>query len=81
MAAPTKKPQKIYDIDIEGEILEWQKSTISVPEIRDLAGWDANQQVMEVNLQDNTETTLAEDVVVELKPGHGFAKKIRFQRG
>jgi hypothetical protein len=36
---------------------------------------------LEVNIEDNSETTLAEDAVVTLKPGHGFAKKIRFQRG
>jgi hypothetical protein len=52
-----------------------------VPELRTLAGWEANQQVMEVDLRDNSEVTLSEDAVVELKPGHGFAKKIRFQRG
>lgn len=34
-----------------------------------------------MNLEDNTERTLAEDEVVTLKPGHGFAKKVKFQRG
>ena len=52
-----------------------------MPQIRELANWDATQPVVEVNLEDNSETTLAEDAVVTLKPGHGFAKKIRFQRG
>lgn len=52
-----------------------------MPEIRDLVGWEATQQVVEVNLDDNTERTLGENETVTLKPGHGFAKKILFQRG
>ena len=36
---------------------------------------------VEVNLDDNTERTLAETDTVTLKPGHGFSKKIKFQRG
>jgi hypothetical protein len=71
-----------YYIDIEGVgTKEWHNSTIRVPEIRDLAGWDATQPVLEVNLETNTEVTLAEDAVVQLKPGQGFAKKVKFKRG
>ena len=47
----------------------------------ELAHWDPTQQVIEVNLETNEERTLDDDDVVTLKPGHGFAKKIRFQRG
>lgn len=37
--------------------------------------------MIEINLEDNTERTLDEREVVELKPGHGFAKKVRYKRG
>lgn len=50
-------------------------------QLRNLAGWEPYQQVVEVDLQSMTETTLADDAVITLKPGQGFAKKIRFQRG
>jgi hypothetical protein len=52
-----------------------------VPELRSLGGLPADLPVLEVNLKDNTERTLKEDEVVDLKPGHGFAKKVRFKRG
>jgi len=70
-----------FFVNIEGTVCPWDSNTITVPEIRKLAGWDATQQVVEVNLQDNTEQTLPEDAIVTLKPGHGFAKKVKFQRG
>ena len=74
-----KKPK--YEINIEGGLHPWEEDTISVPQIRQLAGWDDTQPVVEVELSDNSERTLAEDETVELKPGHGFGKKIKFQRG
>jgi hypothetical protein len=74
-----KKPK--YEINIEGVNHPWEKDTITVPQIRQLAGWDDTQPVVEVDLSDNSERTLSEDEVVELKPGHGFGKKIKFQRG
>jgi hypothetical protein len=70
-----------YYVNLEGAEYPWDGETITVPEIRDLAGWDASQPIVEVNLEDNTERTLAEDEIVTLKPGHGFAKKVKFQRG
>jgi hypothetical protein len=70
-----------YFVNIEGTEEPWQDETITVAEIRELAGWEATQQIVEVNLEDNTELTLGENETVTLKPGHGFAKKIRFQRG
>ncbi len=70
-----------YFVNIEGTIHPWDSNTITVPEIRKLAGWDTTQQVVEVNLEDNTEQTLPDDAIVMLKPGHGFAKKVKFQRG
>lgn len=70
-----------YEVNVEGAIKPWDKPTISVPEIRQLGGFPPEQPVLEVNLKDNTERTLGEDEVVELKPGQGFAKKVSFRRG
>jgi hypothetical protein len=82
MSSPQESEQgPKYFVNVEGAERPWDSSTISVPEIRELGGWDASQPVVEVDLEDQTEVTLAEDAQVALKPGHGFAKKIRFQRG
>jgi hypothetical protein len=70
-----------FFVNLEGTEKPWDRETITVLEIRELAGWDASQPIVEVNLEDNTERTLAENETVTLKPGHGFAKKIKFQRG
>jgi hypothetical protein len=71
----------IYKINIEGELYEWHEPTITPAQIRQLGGLPSDQPVIEVNFQDNTEHTLAEGEPVEVKPGHGFGKKIRFKRG
>lgn len=70
-----------YFVNLEGDDKPSSRGEISVPEIRHLGGWDATQPVVEVDLDTNTERTLREDEVVTLKPGHGFAKKVKFQRG
>ena len=70
-----------YFVNLEGIVKPWGEPQITVPQIRELAGWDATQPIVEVNLEQNTERTLGEDEVVTLKPGHGFEKKIKFQRG
>ena len=70
-----------YEIDIEGTLYPWDRDTITTSEIIELGGWSPDQGVVEVNLQTQEERTLAADEVVELKPGHGFAKKVKFQRG
>jgi len=80
-AQPTQEQGPKYFVNLEGIEKPWDEETITVPQIRDLAGWDASQPIVEVNLEDNTERTLAEDETVTLKPGHGFAKKVKFQRG
>ena len=69
-----------YFVDVEGTEYEWDKDTISVPEIRELAGLASTDQVVEID-RDQNERTLTEDAVVELKPGHGFSKKRKFKRG
>jgi hypothetical protein len=77
--APEQGPK--YFVNTEGAEHPWHEETITVPQIRELANWDSTQPIVEVNLEDNSEMTLAEDAVVTLKPGHGFARKVRFQRG
>jgi hypothetical protein len=70
-----------YLINIEGSEHPWDKETITVPEIRQLGNLPTTDPVIEVDLQDNTERTLAENEIVEVKPGKGFGKKVKFQRG
>ncbi|MET7281869.1 multiubiquitin domain-containing protein [Kribbella sp. NPDC005582] len=70
-----------YELNLEGVVREWPRRTITVPEIRELAGWTVDQQVVMVDLKTNDEITLDEDATVELKPGHGFSKKVKFKRG
>lgn len=70
-----------YLVIIDGQEYPWSTETITVPEIRALAGIDPGTEVIEVNLKENTERTLREDEVVTLQPGHGFGKKVQFRRG
>ena len=70
-----------FEINIEGRVYEWHERTITPAQIRELGGLPADQPVIEINFLDNTERTLAEGEVVEVKPGHGFGKKIGFKRG
>ena len=70
-----------YEINIEGMLYPWHDDDITTSQIRQLAGWPPEQQVLEVNLEDNTERTLNDTEVIEVKPGLGFGKKIRFKRG
>lgn len=72
--------EKTYTVDIEGTLHEWPNATITVAEICALGGWDASTGVIEID-KDNNERQLAGDDVVELKPGVGFAKKVRWKRG
>ncbi len=70
-----------YDVNIEGTIHIWQRPEITVAEIRELAGYAAGQEMIEVDLKDQSERVLAEGETVELKPGKGFGKKVSFKRG
>lgn len=70
-----------FQVNIEGQLYDWDNDTITVPEIRELGGLPQDLPVIEVDLKTNTERTLSEDEVVELKPGMGFGKKVGFKRG
>ena len=69
-----------YMLDIEGTQVEWDAATITTEEIMKLGGWDASQGAIVID-KDNVERTLTAGEVIELKPGMGFSKKIRFKRG
>jgi hypothetical protein len=70
-----------YVVNVEGIDHDWPRSTITAADIRVLGGFAATDPVIEVDLKDNSERTLTEDEVVEIKPGMGFGKKIKFKRG
>jgi hypothetical protein len=70
-----------FHIDIEGTLHDWDEDTITVPQLRNLGGLPQNVPVLEIDLKDNSQRELAEDEVVQLRPGLGFSKKVRYQRG
>lgn len=70
-----------FFVNIEGVEYPWDRPTITVLELRLIGRLPDDQPVIEINLDDNTERTLSECEVVELKPGHAFAKKVRYKRG
>jgi len=69
-----------YWINIEGTEHPWEQPIITTEQIAALGGWDPSIGVIEID-KDNLERTLQPGEIVELKPGHGFAKKIRWKRG
>lgn len=69
-----------YFLDIEGRNFPWDQDTITTEEIARLGGWDSSQGVVLID-KDNNERQLKPGEVVEVKPGQGFAKKVRFRRG
>jgi len=80
-ATPTVHGGPKFQLCIEGALFPWDERTISVPQIRALGGLPADLPVVEVDLRTNAERTMAEDEVVEVKPGVGFGKKVCFKRG
>jgi len=77
---PSEKKGPKYFLDIEGIQKPWDKDTITTEEIITLGGWEANQGVIMID-KDNNERTLSPGEVIDIKPGIGFSKKIRFKRG
>lgn len=67
-------------LDIEGVLKPWDEPTITTEQVAALGGWDVSAGVILID-KDNNERTLHPGEVVELKPGHGFSKKVRFKRG
>ena len=69
-----------FFLDIEGELKPWDRDTITTEEIANLGGWNVSQGVIEID-RANNERTLAPGEVVNLKPGMGFSKKVKWKRG
>lgn len=69
-----------YWLDIEGTQVPWDAPTITTEQIIELGGWDPSQGAILID-KDNVERTLKPGEVIELKPGMGFSKKVRFKRG
>ena len=70
-----------YEVDIEGAYKPWDRDTITTEEVAALGGWDISEGVVLIDLEDGTERNLEPGEVIKLRPGIGFAKKIRFKRG
>jgi hypothetical protein len=70
-----------FRVNIDDVDYPWEKDTITAADIRALAGIPAGTEILEVNLKTNEERTLVEGVPVDIKPGQGFGKKIKFKRG
>lgn len=71
--------QKFF-INIEGKEYPWDKETITVSEIRALGNIPSDQPILQES-PDGTERTLAENEVVELKPGHRHGRAAKYKRG
>jgi len=69
-----------YVINIEGTDHLWDSSHITTEQIATLGGWPASEGVVMID-KDNNEITLSPGQSVEIQPGMGFAKKVRFRRG
>ena len=77
---PDVEQEPKFFLDIEGAEKPWYESTITTEQIIALGGWDPSLGVLLIDA-DNNERTLAPGEVVELKPGMGFWKTVRFKRG
>ncbi len=69
-----------YFVDIEGVLKPWDKETILTEELIVLGGWDPSQGVIMID-KENNEYTLQPGQMIELKPGMGFSKMVKFRRG
>ena len=69
-----------YYVDIEGETYPWDEDEITVPELRELGNLPDDLPVLIIDMRTNEQRELAEDEVVELRPGMGFSQKYRFKR-
>ncbi len=79
MSTTNKEGPKFF-LDIEGVLKPWDNETITTEEIIGLGGWDPSQGAIMID-KDNNEQTLQPGQVIELKPGMGFSKKVKFRRG
>jgi hypothetical protein len=66
-SAPQAQRGPKYILNIEGREVPWDEDTITTEQI--------------AQLKDNNERTLAPNEIVQIKPGHGFGKKVKWKRG
>jgi len=78
-AAAEHAGQKFF-VNIEGHEYEWDKPTITVPEIRQLGGLPTDQPVITED-PEGCERTLAENETVTIKPGHRHGRAPKYKRG
>ena len=71
---------KKFFVVVEGTEYEWATDTITVSEIRTLGNIPSDQPIVQ-EAPDGTERTLAENEIVELKPGHRHGRAPRYKRG
>jgi hypothetical protein len=69
-----------YHLDIEGVSKDWNQDTITTEQLISLGGWDPSLGAIMID-EDNQEHNLQPDQVIEIRPGMGFSKKVRFKRG
>ena len=75
-----KENKSKYNVMIEGKLHPWDEPTITTEQIIELGEWDPSKGAILVD-KDNNEKTLQPGEIIELKPGMGFSKKVRFKRG
>ena len=76
----TETEGKFFTLFVDGQEFHIEQSTITGGEIMDLAGIPREVGLIMVE-EDGTQVPVAEDDVVELKPGRRFKKAPRFIRG
>lgn len=67
-------------LDIEGVIKPWTEPTITTEQIIALGGWDPSLGAIIID-EHNSERQLHPGETIQLRPGVGFSRKIRFKRG
>ncbi|MFP5365131.1 MAG: hypothetical protein ACLGI5_20665 [Thermoleophilia bacterium] len=78
---PTDEPR--YELWIDDTIHRWDKDTISLPEMRELAGLPADCPMTAVDLVAQQEVPLPEDAVHSVPPrdpGKPLIKRTHFRR-
>lgn len=69
-----------YTFEVDGKEYRHDEPSITGSEIMDLADISRSDGLVQL-LDDGTQRTVAEDEVIELKPGRRFKKRPRFKRG
>jgi hypothetical protein len=70
----------IWKIDIDGQVYDWRKDTITTEELIQLGHLNAGEGVIVIDAANN-ERTLAPGETVQLADGICFGRKVRFRRG